>query len=152
MLAYPAQVAEHTRLLETLPNVKWIVIRRKDTPAQAVDAVHMAEFLQKEEEEEIEYAYGRLVDCFAALMKEELILRRYVLSKPSVLELQYDKIVRSPLQELNKILVFLNLKSIAAEEFAKYDFQPIEEDEQKSIVADRFRNILTQKKILRKRG
>ena len=148
LLAYPAQVAEHTLLLDSLINVKWIVVRRKDTAAQAVDAVHMAEVFQKEEGAEIEYAYGRLVDCFATLMKEELVLRRYVLSKSSVLELQYDDVVGSPLNELNKVLSFLDLKPLSKKAFAKYKFV-LEEDEQKSLVTDRFRNILIQKKILR---
>ena len=148
LLAYPAQVAEHTLLLDTLSNVKWIVIRRKDAPAQAVDAVHMAEVFQKEEGAEIEYAYGRLIDCFTALMKEELILRRYVLSKPSVLELQYDDVVRTPLVELNKILSFLDLKPVSKKVFEEYNFL-LEEDEHRALVSDRFRNILIQKKILR---
>jgi len=150
MLTYTKQLIEHHRLMSTLPKAKLIVVRRKDWAAQAVDGVEMAEQLRTNEKE-VEFLYGKLIDCFSHLMQEEILLRQVYQNKENQLEIFYEELCARPLEILETVTDFLGISQKISKDSrtlrAYQKFIPQIKPEKRKIY-DRFRNILEKKKIL----
>ena len=150
VLSYPRQALEHNRILSVLPKVKWIIVRRRDWAAQAVDGVEMSERMRTKEKE-VDFLYGKLIDCLSAVMQEELLLRRFFQPREDLLEIYYEDLSENPLATLLQVASFMDLEMKIKEtkkNIQRYQALIPKVRPHKKEIYRRFRTILKDKNIL----
>ena len=150
-LLYTRQLLDHNRLLDRLPNAKLIVVKRLDSVMQTVDAVEMSEIFSGKEPDEVDYLYGKLIECFTILMQEKLFLQQIYQSEPNQMVVIYEDLCSNPFKVLRSVAKFLDVElhlPNSKRKLQKYNDLLPKTSEHKEMIYNRFKKILQQKKII----